>query len=113
MEKKAADTVRAAIQQYTIRQRCSKEAVELDFTLSDEQVRAIDSAAYRLAIRGGAEPWLGSQRYEILLEGGKPSSSRPSRGSRPRRWSQSAPLIGVRSAGRRRRTAAAETRRRQ
>ncbi|HEY5313617.1 MAG TPA: flagellar basal body P-ring formation chaperone FlgA [Pirellulales bacterium] len=74
MEKRAADTVRAAIQQYTIRQRRSKEIMELDFTLSDEQVRAIDGAAYRLAIRGGSEPWLGSQRYEILLEGGgKPS----------------------------------------
>jgi flagella basal body P-ring formation protein FlgA len=72
MEKRSADMVRTAIQQYTIRQRHSKEVVELDFTLSDAQVRAIDGVVYRFAIRGGAEPWLGSQRYEILLEGGKP-----------------------------------------
>ncbi|HWC90084.1 MAG TPA: flagellar basal body P-ring formation chaperone FlgA, partial [Pirellulales bacterium] len=70
MEKRAADMVRAAIQQYTIRQRHAKEVVELDFTLSDAQVRALDGVVYRFAIRGGAEPWLGSQRYEILLEGG-------------------------------------------
>jgi flagella basal body P-ring formation protein FlgA len=70
MEQRATDAVLAAIQQYVSRQRKSKEAVELKFTLSDQQVRFIDAAAYRLAIRGGAEPWLGSQRYEVLASGG-------------------------------------------
>lgn len=70
MEKRATDAVRSGIEQYTTRQRRSNEPVELEFTLSDEQVRAIDTAAYRLAIRGGSEPWLGTQQYDVVLAGG-------------------------------------------
>ncbi|HEX4147842.1 MAG TPA: flagellar basal body P-ring formation chaperone FlgA [Pirellulales bacterium] len=70
MEVRASDAVNAAVQQYVARQRKSKQAVELKFTLSEAHVRAIDAAAYRLAIRGGTDPWLGSQRFEVVFAGG-------------------------------------------
>ena len=73
MEKRATDAVRTAVQQYTARQRHSSDILDLQFTLSDEQVRAIDAAVYRVAVRGGSDPWLGDQHYDILLAaGGKP-----------------------------------------
>lgn len=73
MEKRASNAVRGAIQQYAAHQRHADDVLDLQFTLSDEQVRAIDAAVYRVAVRGGSDPWIGPQHYDIVLaSGGKP-----------------------------------------
>jgi flagella basal body P-ring formation protein FlgA len=74
MERQATEALRAAVSQYVAVQKHTEDFYDVDFTLSDVQISLVATAGYKATIKGGAEPWTGSQTLTVGLAGKKPQS---------------------------------------
>jgi flagella basal body P-ring formation protein FlgA len=61
--------IRAAIIEYLQNFTDATPAWQVDFELSDEQVRLVCQTSAKPAVQGGQEPWTGKQQFEIGLGG--------------------------------------------
>ena len=67
--KRAERLLRDAVLEYLQRASGSDEARDVKFSLNPEQAGRIHEAAGRVSIHGGAAPWVGKQRIEVVAGG--------------------------------------------
>jgi flagella basal body P-ring formation protein FlgA len=72
IERRALQAVRTAVLAYLEQQRQAGGTIEVKFKLTTAQVRSIDAAVYQVKIGGGQAPWVGGQRFELLVDGAAP-----------------------------------------
>lgn len=63
----------AAITKYLNEQAQASSAWQVAFQLSDDQVRALTATDRDITVSGGKAPWLGEQRFELLVRSAQES----------------------------------------
>ncbi len=71
MERQSVEAVRTAISEYVTTQTGTDNFYDVEVTLDDAQIRALAAASNKLSIKGGSEPWTGSQQFTITVAGKK------------------------------------------
>jgi flagella basal body P-ring formation protein FlgA len=74
--RQAERRIRDALLQYLSEHAPDAQPWTVDFTLADAQARRVTAWDGRITVRGGQPPWIGPQRFEIVLD----SKDRSARG---------------------------------
>jgi len=69
---RAQQAVHTAVYNYVQQRAAQGEAYEVQLAIDEELARAVQKANFEVQVRGGTQPWVGTQQFEVIVPEGEP-----------------------------------------